>query len=450
MFAGMRTGSNFLEASLNALPGVVCHGEAFNAHFIGKLNQDMLHDVSLAQRDADPGLLLRRMRERTAGLAGFRFFHDHDPRVFQSVMADPRCAKIVLTRNPLESYISWKIVGTTGQWRLINARRLRTATVRFVAAEFETHLARQQAFHARVLHGLQSSGQTAFWLDYEDLRDVDVLNGLAAWLGISGRLPAPADALKKQNPGALTDKVDNPEEMALALARLDRFSITRIPNFEPRHAPAIPGFAASGPILHMPVPGGPAERVAGWLQALGPLQGDFTDETLHQWRRAHPGHRSLTVLRHPVARAHAAFAGQVLTGALPDVRGAFQRTMQITLPFPKRLRRLCGDDYRAAFLAFLRFAKLNLSGQTAAQVDVHVASQSAILQGFAPHGGPDLVLREDRLAEGLAFAASEAGIAAPPLPDAPPPVFPYDAEIEAAAQDAYGRDYFAFGFGAWR
>lgn len=36
MFAEMRTGSNFLEANLNAMPGVTCHGEMFNPHFIGK------------------------------------------------------------------------------------------------------------------------------------------------------------------------------------------------------------------------------------------------------------------------------------------------------------------------------------------------------------------------------------------------------------------------------
>ena len=35
VLAEMRTGSNFLEANLNALEGVTCHGEAFNPHFIG-------------------------------------------------------------------------------------------------------------------------------------------------------------------------------------------------------------------------------------------------------------------------------------------------------------------------------------------------------------------------------------------------------------------------------
>ncbi|NBO20432.1 MAG: nodulation protein NodH, partial [Rhodobacteraceae bacterium] len=39
VFAEMRTGSNYLEANLNALSGVLCHGEAFNPHFIGKKDQ---------------------------------------------------------------------------------------------------------------------------------------------------------------------------------------------------------------------------------------------------------------------------------------------------------------------------------------------------------------------------------------------------------------------------
>ena len=114
MFAEMRTGSNFLEANLNALPGVTCHGEAFNPVFIGRKDQTEFLGVTLAQREQDPALLLRRMRERTPGLSGFRYFHDHDPRIFDLVMDDPRCAKIVLTRNPLESYVSLKIAQATG------------------------------------------------------------------------------------------------------------------------------------------------------------------------------------------------------------------------------------------------------------------------------------------------------------------------------------------------
>ncbi|MFV2034483.1 MAG: nodulation protein NodH, partial [Halocynthiibacter sp.] len=39
IFAEMRTGSNFLESTLNAFPGITCYGEAFNPHFVGYPNR---------------------------------------------------------------------------------------------------------------------------------------------------------------------------------------------------------------------------------------------------------------------------------------------------------------------------------------------------------------------------------------------------------------------------
>lgn len=445
MFAAMRTGSNFLEANLNALEGVACHGEVFNPHFIGRLNQTALFGMDLAARDAEPMEMLARMRAGTAGLSGYRHFHDHDPRVFEAVMADPACAKIVLTRNPLESYVSWEVARATGQWKLTDPKRLRSARVRFDAGAFDRFAGGVQAWHRRILDGLQTSGQTAFWIDYDDLQDVRVLNGLAAWLGVPARLEALDTKLKKQNPGDVVDLVENPDEMERALVRLDRFNLGREARFEPRRPPAVPSFLAAGPILWMPVTGGPDAQMEAWLSAVGPAQGDFTQKSLRQWMRAHPRHRSLTVLRHPVARAHAVFAGPLMQGDLPEIRVAFQRTMQVRLPARPRKR-----DLRDAFLAYLRFARMMLSGQTALRADASVATQTAILQGFAHFQGPDMVLREERLAEGLAFAAAEAGVPCPPVPAMTPPAIPYDAEIEAAAREAYGRDYTGFGFGNWQ
>ena len=239
LFAEMRTGSNFLESNLNAMPGVTCHGEVFNPHFIGRLNQTELMGIDLAARDRDPALMLARLRERSEGLSGFRYFHDHDARILPLVLEDPACAKIVLTRNPVESYVSRKIAQATGQWKLTQAHRLRAAKGHFEAAEFEAHLEALQTFQISLLHALQISGQTAFYLDYEDLFDLGVLNGLARFLGVEG-LAALDGALKKQNPEPLEDKVGNWAEMAAALARLDRFDLSRTPNFEPRRAPANP------------------------------------------------------------------------------------------------------------------------------------------------------------------------------------------------------------------
>ena len=54
VLAAMRTGSNLLEANLNALDGVTCHGEAFNPHFIGRVKSESILGVSLEERDTDP------------------------------------------------------------------------------------------------------------------------------------------------------------------------------------------------------------------------------------------------------------------------------------------------------------------------------------------------------------------------------------------------------------
>lgn len=449
----MRTGSNFLEANLNAMPGVACHGEAFNPHFIGKLNQDEAFGVTLAAREADPLLLLRKMRDHSDGIAGFRYFHDHDPRVLPVVLADPLCAKIILTRNPIESYVSWKIAQATGQWKLTDAKRLKTAKAHFDAAEFSAHLTQLQAFQLRLLHGLQTSGQTAFYIDYEDINDTDVLNGLARYLGVKGELAAPDGKLKKQNPEELSEKVENPEEMAAALSRLDRFNLARTPNFEPRRAPAIPSFLAAGGALYMPVRGGPEEQVAQWLAGFGRVAEDFTQKTLRQWMRKNTPHRSFTVLRHPVARAHAGFCSHILSGALPHIREGLIKSYKLNLPAPGTM--LSVGDHRVAFIEFLRFLKLNVAGQTGLRIDPRFASQTAVLQGFAQFQGPDLVLREDSLPMGLGFLAAEIGAPCPALPGIADPSMDllaqiYDDEIEAAARDAYTRDYLGYGFGNWR
>ncbi len=459
MFADMRTGSNLLEALLNALPGVVCHGEVFNPHFIGKMDQTAWLGVSLAARDDDPLALLARMKSTAAGMTGFRYFHDHDPRVFDAVMADPRCAKIILTRNPVESYVSWKIAQATGQWKLTNAKNAKVAKARFDGPEFEAHLSALQAFQLQLLHGLQTSGQTAFYLDYEDIPDLAVLNGLATFLGADPVSDAPQAPLKKQNPAELAEKVQNPLEMAAALARIDRFNLARTPNFEPRRGPAIPAMLASAdaPLLFLPMRGGVEDDVARWLGSFGDngLMRDFSQKELRQWKRSNPCHRSFTVISHPVARAHRVFCNQILGGRMAEIRAVLMRQHKIDLATPDTAAVQPLADHRKAFLGFLRFVKQSLAGQTALRVDPHWASQSAILQGFAQVQTPDLVLREDRLTSGLNWLAQEVGMV-PPTFVAAGVTAPHaladvcDDDVEVAVREAYQRDYVAFGFDRWR
>lgn len=448
MFAEMRTGSNFLESNLNALEGVTCFGELFNPHFIGKKDQTEMFGVNLAAREVEPMALIAAARGAAGGMVGFRWFHDHDPRVFEAVMADRRCAKIVLTRNPVESYVSLKIAQATGQWKLTNPKNLKQAKARFDGVEFEAHLDRVQGFQVTLLKALQVSGQTAFYLDYEDLQDVAVLNGLAAFLGVPSRLEAADQSLTVQNPEALAEKVTNPAAMEQALARLDRFNLSRTPNFEPRRSAGIPGFIASRavPLLFMPVRGGPEARVAEWLESFGGLERGFVQKSLRQWKRNHPGHRTFTVLRHPVDRAWAAFQDARGAGLGQEQRNVISRVHGVA--FPKQGYGSVEDE-RAAFVAFLRFLKRNIAGQTGFKTASGWATQTAVLQGFAQFNGPDAVLREDRLAEGLGWLCAELGVTMPPLRGAEASGLDalMDDEVEEVARDTYQRDYMGFGFG---
>lgn len=456
VFAEMRTGSNFLEANLNKMEGVTCYGEVFNPIFVGTPDQAQLMGFDLTQRTASPLDLLQALRDETKGLAGFRFFHDHDSRVLPVVLAEESCAKIILTRNPIESYVSWKIATQTGQWKLTDGKNLKTALVEFDAAEFERHLEALQSFQQVLLHELQVAGQTAFYLDYEDINDLDVLNGLARFLGVAG-LKALDGNLKKQNPQAVAQKLSNPDDLAQAMARLDRFNLSRTPNFEPRRGPMVPQFQAAleAGLLHMPIKSGPVEAITHWLETgFGGVQQGLSQKELRQWKRAHPGHRSFSVLRHPVARAHDAFCRQILSGACAEVRGQLEKAYKLPLP-------PIGQDYpslaahQEGFVAFLKWLKLNLGGQTALGVDGYWASQAAVLQGFASFQTPDILLREERLAEGLAYIAAELGLEAPLLAAEAPHGFMtltmvYDAEIEAACRGAYNKDYVMFGYADWR
>ncbi|MCX7286942.1 MAG: nodulation protein NodH [Rhodobacterales bacterium] len=455
ILAGMRTGSNFLEANLNALPGVTSHGEVFNPHFTGRKDATELFGITLAERDANPKPLLRKLRAETDGLSGFRFFHDHDARVLDIVLADPACAKIVLTRNPVDSYVSWKIARATGQWKLTDAKRLKSATVRFEEAEFAVHLSAAQDFQLLVLRALQTSGQTAFMLDYDDLGSVDVLNGLAAFLGVEARLKSVDDSLKKQNPAPLEAKLENPGDLAPALARADLFGLARSPVFEPRRPAAIPTAlaAANLPLLFFPVRSGPEAAVRDWFNQLGGTVDGFDHTSLRQWKRGHPGHRSFTVIRHPLLRAHVAFREKIVSGQLADQRRILIRAYKADLPDPGQPFADAAAE-RAAFLIFLHFARLAAQGQTGLRVDPNWASQTAVLQGFAGFHPLDLVIREDRLAEGLGFLAAEVGIAPPPAPVSDTAVAAlssiHDPSLDDAAEAAYSRDYTGFGFARWR
>jgi len=465
VFAEMRTGSNFLEANLNAFDSLDCYGEAFNPHFIGYPNKTEILDVTQAMRDADPARLIDAIKTGSPGLGGFRFFHDHDPRVLDIALDDPRCAKIILTRNPLDSYVSWKIAQATGQWKLTNVKRRKDSKISFDGVEFEGHIAKLQEFQVFLLNRMQTSGQTPFYIAYEDLQSIEVMNGLARFLGSDESLEALDSSLKKQNPSPLSDKVSNFREMEKVLSGADPFNLTRTPNFEPRRGPGVPGYVtgARAPLLYMPVRSGPETEVLDWLAGLDGVSPDtlpfkHTQKSLRQWKRRKKGHRSFTVLRHPVARAHAAFCDKILIkgpGTFTEIRKTLRNFYKVPLPGGGPDADYDRRAHRAAFVGFLEFVRANLAGQTGIRVDAHWATQASVVQGMGVFALPDMVVREDDMATYLPALARQVGYPKPAKPAVPTDTAPiplaeiYDNEIEALISEIYQRDYMMFGFGPW-
>lgn len=459
IFAEMRTGSNLLEATLAQVPGIFCHGEIFNPDHLGGPAVTEVMGMTMADRVADPSELLARVR-KAPGLNGFRFFFDHEPRVLDAILSDPRWAKIVLTRNPVDCYVSLKIAYNTKRWRLTDVKDRIVWKPPFKPAEFEAFLAERQAFQLRILNALQVTGQTAFYLDYEDSLRVDVVNGLLAFLGLDDRVEAISTDLVRQNPEEMADKVRNFPEMEAALARIDWAGLARTPNFEPRRAPGIPrAVAAKGaPLLYLPLPPFRDDHVRAWLSRLGDggLEQGFTQKTLRQWKRGATGHRSFTVLRHPLERAHDAFTAVMTTEGHADLRRRLRAHYAVPIPAEDDTTAMTPEAWRSAFVRFLGFIKVNLAGQTGLRQEAIWGTQWSLVAGLATFAAPDLLAREDRLTEDLGYLAETVGVSVAALPASPADPAPvplaaiHDRELDALARDIYRRDYMSFGFGAWK
>lgn len=453
----MRTGSNLLEESLNAYEGLRSHGELFNPLFVGHEGQQTGFGMTIEERARDPLALIARMIGGTEGVAGFRLFPGHDPRVLDHCLAEPRCAKVVLARNPVDSYVSLKIARKTGQWWLGDPVTARTATIRFDAQEFDAFVRRLQSFYGQVRRTLQTTAQTAFHVHYDDLGDPGVLDGVARWLGATGSA-GPARKGLVQNPEPLNRKVENFGEMEATLGRADAFDMFRIPDLEPRRGPNVPSWLASEPLglIFMPLAGGPTGRVADWLENAGgvaPTSG-WTQQSLRKWKRGAPGHRSFSVVTHPVRRAHDVFCEKILaTGpdAFLEIRDALRTHYGLDLPETGQEAEVGPQRHRAAFLGFLRFLKGNLAGQSSVRVPAAWASQSMLVRALAEIAAPDMILRAETLDQDLSLL--KPGTPLPP-PDARRLPFGldaiYDSEIEQAARAAYPRDYLNFSYGDWR
>ncbi|MEM0923348.1 MAG: hypothetical protein AAGI13_09900 [Pseudomonadota bacterium] len=214
ILGAMRTGSNLLERLLAQFPGVITHGEAFNPAFIGGPQKEPLAGWDLVRRDADPLGYLATIRQAAGReLPGFRHFNGHDAQIRAHVLADPDCARIVLRRDPAESYVSLKIARETDQWMLNTPRRRLVAQIRFDAAEFDAYRGELESYYAALEAGMKAAGQSALHVSYDELLAPETLSRLADHLGLAVPETPPDPGIHRQNPEPIFAKVSNPDEM---------------------------------------------------------------------------------------------------------------------------------------------------------------------------------------------------------------------------------------------
>jgi len=462
IFGAMRTGSNLLERNLNQFENITCHGELFNPGFIGKAGQESYLGIDLDEREKTPDRLIRKIINKSDdALPGFRIFQGHDPRIFQSCLSDPDCAKIILRRRPLDSYISLKIAKATDQWMLGNAPKRRTAIVTYNGAEYRDYLTRLGAYDAALRQGLQLAGQTAFEIRYEDLKSPDAMNGLAAFLGLSEQRGTFDEKIKRQNPEPLREKVANFDEMMADLGALgvDAIQTERAPETEKGLGARDLITCTKTPLLFAPIPGVDSQPTLDMMAqfdgcACSDLKTGMNQRELAKWLDEAPDLHAISVIDHPLDRAYRVFMTHIFPpeGALfPKIRRRLKK--QFDVPLPDSLDGWSSAEQASSFEQFLVFLKSNLAGQTSIRIDPIWEAQHKLLAGlFSVQPIARVIRSTDFESEALRLAQllqkPAPTLTRPPAKGIGLPQI-YSNRLENLARAAYAKDYRMFGFKDW-
>lgn len=479
IFGMMRTGSNLLERSINQYPDLTCHGELFNPHFIGKAKAETYLGMSITQRDSNPNQLVENaVEDDDQVIPGFRIFPDHDQRIQDRACVDPSCAKIILRRDPLDSFLSLLIAKKTDQWMLSDEAKRKSIKVDFDPEAFETYLRTRAAFYDRIETAIQKAGETAFHIQFEQLKTLALINGMARFIGSPDKLKSLREPIKKQNPDSAIEKVNNPEALAAFLGG------------QANHVSDAPAtlrsrgtrqwiFSTHRPIAFAPLPGGPYHDVlaalATWdgrthdpsdLAALeaeferGVKRGDM-DKRLSDRRLTHV----FSVTRHPLARAYEIF-DKAIFRAERDAFSALRAALVDQHDVPMPPVELCRDadtetltkaghgvqTHARAFSRFLRFLKLNLARKTGIPIDGMWAPQTEHLSGITSTVPLRIVADEARIRDILRFLGAPSDMALTPVA-ARTPTFAlsdiWSPDTERLCRQAYARDYAQLGYADW-
>jgi LPS sulfotransferase NodH len=209
----MRSGSNFLERQLNMLPDVRCHGELFNPVFVGFSHEAAGRPTGYGRDDtnarlADEDAFIDKVDQACdRRVIGLRLFLDHSAAMTSRLLYDPNVAKVVLSRNLLEAYISLETARETGVWLSTEAAKAPPKPVKVDINKLVTFALRQSLYYNDVQTVLHQTGQRYLQIDYNEIKNLAKLNEIAGFVGSQHQFDAVAEPIRKQNPGSLEERI---------------------------------------------------------------------------------------------------------------------------------------------------------------------------------------------------------------------------------------------------
>ena len=476
IFGTMRSGSNLLEQYLGQYERLLPFGELFNKGFIGTPGQQECLGITREQRDQAPEKMLEAILNASAEkIPGYRIFQAHDPRMLKRALDDPNCAKIILSRDPVESFTSLNIATATDQWMISDIAHRKPAKITFDLDDFVEYIRLQQVYYDKIYQALKLSGQPYFEIDYSALGELATINRLVEFIGGCAPKTALEQPIKRQNPQSLADKIINYKDIWQPLG-LPQNPKPEAPVIKPSHERGTDlsriYFCKHRSLAFAPIPAGPDIMVRRWMEFQDgqmPNNG-FTHERLNEWLKPRAAPIFFSVLRHPVRCAYSSFMNKVF----PTAGGAYHKIRQqlvsqygLLLPkgnisenTPQAWLEKSGyglEEHRTGFKQYLVFVAGNLQGKTDIRQDGKWQLQSEILRRYRVLHPISYIFREETLETDLAFLENKLDLA--PYPDALPPFEPpfsfalsdvYDTEIESLTQAAYAADYQAFDFENYR
>jgi LPS sulfotransferase NodH len=218
--AAQRTGSNLLERSLDHLNDVTCHGELFNGEFLGFHHAEGKEFAGyerseIERRDGDlAAYVLATISASPKPIVGYRIFQDHNIEALKNTIYNRDIKKVVLRRNLLESFISFKMASSTNQWIVLQqGSRKEAAKVKFVLQEFLVFAARHSLYYNEIYQVLSSTDQAFVSIDYSQIKEPPMANKIARFIGSADAFESVPELTLKQNTRSLRNSVDNFDEM---------------------------------------------------------------------------------------------------------------------------------------------------------------------------------------------------------------------------------------------